>query len=193
MELESNFENNSVLDFYTNNLIIENKHVLEIKQINKNICSYIKQFFELKTEYTIIEEIQSEKCFFYLIPIIDSALNYISQHMFSLSNRICNLNDYITNLKYLKIFSKGIYDKISDKRIASEERHLSTIPKDEGMLFYDYEAIKFIQFSKINLSSKDLDTLNTILNNLNTSSKKNKNNINNSINNSINNNNNIKK
>jgi hypothetical protein len=170
MELESNPDT----DFYINNIYIENKHSLEIKQINKNICNYIKQFFEFKTEKTVIEEIQSEKCFFYLIPIIDSALNYISNNMFSLSNKISNINDYITNLKYLKIFSNGIYDKILDKRIASEEHYLSKISKDEGMSFYDYEAIKFIQFSKINLSSKDLDTLNIILNNLNTSSAKKK-------------------
>ena len=168
MELESNSDS----DFYINNLSIKNTHILEIKGINKNISNGIEQFFLLESNYTVIEEIQPEKCFFYLIPVIDSALNYISNHMGSLSNKIRNINNYIINLRYLKIFSHGIYNKISDKRISAEEQHLLTISKDEGMSFYDFEEIKFIQFSKINLSSKDLDTLNIILTNLNISSKK---------------------
>jgi hypothetical protein len=51
--------------------------------------------------------------------------------MFSLSNRISNLNDYIKNLKYLKIFCIGVYDKLLDKRISSEELYLSKISKEE--------------------------------------------------------------
>lgn len=174
MELESNLNFNYDLDFYIKNLTIENKYVLEIKQINKNICSYIKEFFEFNSEKTIMEEIQAEKCFFYLIPIIDSGLNYISNNMNSILNKISNINDYIKNLKYLKIFCIGVYDKLLGKRISSEELYLSKISKEEGLSFHDYEEIKFIQFSKINLSSKDLDTLNIILTALNNSSIKKK-------------------
>jgi hypothetical protein len=98
-------------------------------------------------------------------------LNYISNHNFFLSNRINDLNNYITYLKYLKIFSNGVYDKIFDKRDSEEKYYLLQISEDDGISFYDHTSIKYIKFSKINLSSKDLDTLNIILNNLMESSK----------------------
>ena len=167
MQLEQGYE----YECNINNSYIKNDHVLEIKQINKNICNCIKQYFEFNSEDTILQEIQPEKCFYYLVPIIDSALNYISNHNFFLSNRISDLNNYITYLKYLKIFSNGVYDKIFDKRESEEKYYLSQISEDDSISFYDHTSIKYIKFSKINLSSKDLDTLNIILNNLMESSK----------------------
>jgi hypothetical protein len=162
------FETNASI---TNNLSIDNEYFLEIKQINKNICNYIESFFLFTNEDTMMQEIKAEKCFRDLIPIIDSALNYINRNINFLPHKINNINSYITYLNYLKIFSYGVYDKISSKRVNEEEYYLASIP-NEDMAFYDYEKIKYIKFSKINLSSKDMDTLNILLRNLMKSSLK---------------------
>jgi len=154
-----------------NNLYIGDEYLLEIKQINKNICNYIENFFLFTSENTIMQEIKAEMCFRDLIPIIDNALNYINLNFISISNKINNINDYIVYLEYLKIFSNGIYDKISGKRINEELYYLSTI-SEENITVYDYEEIQSIKFSKINLSSKDLDTLNILLRKLMKSSVK---------------------
>lgn len=157
-----NFETNAET---INNLFIDDEYILEIRQINKNICSYIESFFLFKSEDTIMQEIKAEMCFRDLIPIIDSALNYINLNISFIVTKINNINSYITYLKYLKIFSYGVYNKISEKRVCEEEHYLASIP-NEDMAFYDYQKIKYIQFSKINLSSKDTDTLNILLRNL---------------------------
>ena len=155
----------------TNNLSIDDEYFSEIKLINKNICNYIDSFFLFTNEDTIMQEIKTEMCFRDLIPIIDNALNYIIPNITILSNKINNINDYIMYLEYLKIFSNGVYDKISNKRINKEMCYLSTI-SEESMTVYNYEEIQSIKFSKINLSSKDIDTLNIVLCNLMKSSQK---------------------
>ena len=162
------FETNAEI---VSNLFIDDEYFLEIRQINRNICNYIESFFLFKTENTIMNEIKAEICFRDLIPIIDFSLNYINLNINFIAIKISDINGYITYLNYLKIFSSGVYDKISSKRVNEEEYYLASIP-NENMTFYDYEKIKFIQFSKINLSSKDTDTLNILLRNLMESSLK---------------------
>ena len=131
------FETNAEI---VSNLFIDDEYFLEIRQINRNICNYIESFFLFKNEDTIMQEIKAEKCFRDLIPIIDSALNYINLNINFLTNKINNINSYITYLKYLKIFSYGVYDKISQKRVCEEEHYLASIP-NEDMAFYDLYSI----------------------------------------------------